>query len=199
MLREFGRAIAASVALAAAVPASAQQYSDSYTFLKAVKDRDGDKATALISAPGSTVINVRDRSSGEGALHYVVRDRDYTWLSFLIGKGARVDLQSNRGETPLTLAAQMGWVEGARLLLSRKASVDLANQRGETPLIFAVQRRDLELVRLLLARGANPKRTDSVSGRSAIDYARQDTRSAAVLKALEEKAAPAKPAQGPKL
>ena len=199
MRTKLGRAIAASILLAAAaVPAVAQQnFSDSYTFLKAVKERDGAKVTALISAPGSTVINTRERSNGEGALHVVVRSRDLAWLSFLLGKGARADLQSNRGDTPLTLAAQIGWLEGAELLLARRASVDLANGRGETPLILATQRRDVPMVRMLLARRADPKRTDNVAGMSALDYARQDPRAAVVLKMLETKLAPAKPAQGP--
>jgi ankyrin repeat protein len=182
----------------AAVPASAQfTYSDSFTFLKAVKERDGAKVTQLITAPGSVVINTRDRANGEGALHYMVRARDLTWLAFLLGKGARPDIQSNRGDTPLTLAAQIGWLEGAEQLLASRAGADLANGRGETPLILATQRRDLPMVRLLLARRANPNRTDNVAGKSAIDYAREDPRAGAVLKLLEAKAAPARPAQGP--
>jgi ankyrin repeat protein len=200
---KLARAFAVSAAIAAAaVPgaASAQgniSYSDSYTFLKAVKDRDGAKVTELVGAPGSVVINTRDRTSGEGALHYVVRGRDITWLAFLLGKGARPDLQSNRGDTPLTLAAQIGWLEGAEQLLTRRASVDLPNGRGETALILATQRRDIAMVRMLLARRADPKRTDNVAGMSALDYARQDPRAAAVLKLLEAKAAPAKAAAGP--
>lgn len=199
MYNKFGRALAASMALAlAAVPATAQQsYSDSYSFLKALKDRDGAKVNELISAPGSVVINTRDRTNGEGGLHYMVRARDLVWLAFLLGKGARPDLQSNRGDTPLTLAAQIGWVEGAEQLLARRASVDLANGRGETPLILATQRRDVAMVRLLLARRADPKRTDNVAGMSALDYAKRDPRAGAVLKLLEAKLAPAKPAQGP--
>ena len=198
MYHKLGRALAASVALTLAVPAAAQMnFSDSYTFLKAVKERDGAKVSELVSAPGSVVVNARDRTNGEGALHYMVRARDITWLAFLLGKGARPDLQSNRGDTPLTLAAQIGWLEGAEQLLARRASVDLPNGRGETPLILATQRRDVPMVRLLLARSADPKRTDNVAGMSALDYARQDPRAAAVLKLLEAKAAPAKPAQGP--
>jgi ankyrin repeat protein len=193
------RCALAAAALAISTPALAQTFSDSYTFLKAVKERDGDTVTRLVTSPGATVVNTRDRSSGEGAIHYVVRDRDYTWLSFLIGKGARVDLQNQAGNTPLSLAAQLGWTEGAQLLLSRRASVDLANSRGETPLILAVQRRDLAMVRLLLGRGANPKKTDSVAGYSAIDYARQDPRAAAILKLLEAPQKPAKPVAGPTL
>lgn len=195
----FGRALAAGIALAlTAVPASAQQsFSDSYTFLKAVKDRDGAKVNELLgSTTGPIIVNTRDRTSGEGGLHYTVRGRDIVWLAFLLGKGARPDIQSNRGDTPLTLAAQIGWLEGAEQLLIRRASVDLANGRGETPLILATQRRDLAMVRLLLARRADPKRTDNVAGMSALDYARQDPRAGAVLKLLEAKVAP-KPAAGP--
>ncbi|HEX8620430.1 MAG TPA: ankyrin repeat domain-containing protein [Allosphingosinicella sp.] len=204
MDNRFGRAFAASMALAlAAVPTAAAAqggltYSDSYTFLKAVRDRDGAKVNELVgSATGPIVINSRDRTNGEGALHYTVRARDLTWLAFLLGKGARPDIQSNRGDTPLTLAAQIGWLEGAEQLLARRASADLANGRGETPLILATQRRDLAMVRLLLARRADPKRTDNVAGMSALDYARQDPRAGAVLKLLEAKVAPAKPAAGP--
>jgi ankyrin repeat protein len=198
VFNKFGRVLAASMVLVLAVPASGQQtFSDSFTFLKAVRERDGDKVTDLVSEPGTTVINTRDRGSGEGALHIVVRGRDLNWLAFLLGKGARPDLQTNRGDTPLTLAAQIGWLEGVEQLLARRASVDLPNGRGETALILATQRRDMPLVRLLLSRRADPKRTDNVAGMSAIDYAKQDPRAGAVLKLLEAKAAPAKPVAGP--
>jgi ankyrin repeat protein len=198
VFNKFGRALAASVVLTLAVPAPAQlTFSDSFTFLKAVRDRDGNKVTDLVAQPGSTVINARERSTGEAALHIVVRGRDLNWLAFLLGKGARPDIQTNRGDTPLTLAAQIGWLEGVEQLLSKRASVDLANGRGETALILATQRRDLALVRLLLSRRADPNKTDNIAGMSALDYAKQDPRAGAVLKLLEAKAAPAKPVAGP--
>jgi ankyrin repeat protein len=194
--------LSAALAAVAApvVPAAAQMYSDGYTFLKAVKERDGEKATELIVSPGSTVINIREQGgAGDGALHILARDRDMTWLSFLLGKGAKPDLQNREGLTPLAITAQNGWVEGAERLLRSGAKVDLANSRGETPLIIAVQRRDIAMVRVLLGKGANPKRTDSIAGYSAIDYAKQDGRSAAILKLLEEEQAPKKAAAGPSL
>jgi hypothetical protein len=55
----------------------------------------------------------------------------------------------------------------------------------------------MSMVRALLDKGANPKRTDSVAGYSAIDYARRDSRSAAILKLLETPRGPAKPVYGP--
>ena len=190
----------AAVALLMAAPALAQSYSNTYTFLKAVKDRDGDKVNGALSEPGSIVINARERGSGEGGLHIVTRARDLVWLRFLLGKGARPDLQNQVGNSALSLAAQIGWADGAQELLARKASVDLGNGRGETPLILAVQRRDMAMVRLLLSYGANPKKTDNVAGLSAIDYARQDVRAASILKLLEAPTAgKARVISGPKL
>ena len=168
-----------------AVPAAAQNFSDSFTFLKAVRDRDGSTVQNMVSTPNPAVINARENSSGEGALHILTRGRDLNWLTFLLSRGARPDLQSRDGTTPLILAAQLGWFEGAEQLLARRANPNLGNNRGETPLIFAVQRRDLTMVRLLRSQGADPNQTDSVSGYSALDYARQDRRAAAILQELE--------------
>jgi ankyrin repeat protein len=199
--------LAAAVVLAgfaAPVPVHAQgsltdSFSDGYNFLKAVRERDGDKATDLIVAPGSVVINHKDRSTGDAALHILARERDFNWLGFLIQKGARVDLQNKEGTTPLAIASQIGWLEGAERLLRGRATVDLANNRGETPLILAVQRRDINMVRLLLANGANPRKQDSVAGYSALEYAQRDGRSPAIVKLLEEGPTKPKAVAGPKL
>ncbi|MFL6857853.1 MAG: ankyrin repeat domain-containing protein [Allosphingosinicella sp.] len=198
MLKAFGRAAALFFVLATAVPAAAQ-YSDSYNFLKAVRERNPTKVTELLAVPGTAVVNIKDPGSGEAALHIVVKGRDYEWLSFLLSKRATPNIQNRQGETPLSVAAQLGWTEGAELLLIRGAGVDVPNQRGETPLIFAVHRRDLAMVSLLLRGGANPNRKDNMSGYSALDYARQDGRSQAIVKLLESQAGPARPAAGPKL
>lgn len=179
------RALAAAALALTATPLLAQHFSEGYNFLKAVRERDGPAVQAIVSNPSSTAVNSRDRGTGEGALHILARGRDLGWMSFLIGKGARPDLQANDGTTPLILAAQLGWTEGAQRLLALRANPNLANARGETPLIFAVQRRDLAMVRLLRANRANPSQADNVAGYSAIDYARQDRRAAAILAALQ--------------
>ena len=61
-------AIMAAAMVLTAAPASAQKMSEGFEFLKAVKDRDGDKATAALDRPGSTLVNARDLASGAGAL-----------------------------------------------------------------------------------------------------------------------------------
>ena len=185
-MRRMNPLALAAVALALiAVPALGQSFSESFTFLKAVRDRDGATVQGIVATPNAAVINAREGSTGEGALHILARGRDLNWLTFLLSRGARADLQSNDGTTPLILAAQLGWYEGAEQLLARRANPNLGNNRGETPLIFAVQRRDLMMVRLLRGRGADPNQTDNVAGYSALDYARQDRRAAAILRELE--------------
>lgn len=161
------------------------QFSDSYNFLKAVRDRDGAKTTELISKPGNVIIDTRDQSNGDTALHIVTRERDATWMRFLLARGAKPDLRDRLGNTPLMLAAQIGFLEGVQLLINNKASVDLANASGETPLIRAVQNRDTAIVQLLMASGANPNKADTGSGLTAHDYAVRDRRSASILKILE--------------
>jgi ankyrin repeat protein len=178
--------LALAAAATVAVPVVAQNFSEGYTFLKAVRERNGEVAQRILSNPSSTAVNHRDPATGETALHILVRGRDATWLGFMLGRGGRPDSASSDGTTPLILAAQLGWYEGAEALLARRANPNLGNNRGETPLIFAVQRRDIQMVRLLLGQRADPSLTDSVSGNSALDYARQDNRAAAILRLLEQ-------------
>ena len=173
------------------------QFSDSYNFLKAVRDRDGAKATELLSRPGTVVVDTRDVSTGETALHVVIKRRDTTWLSFLLSRGAKTDLRDGQGVTPLIAATQISFIEGADLLLKSGAAVDGINSQGETALILAVQNRDVPMVRLLLASGANPRKSDRVTGQSALDYATRDPRANVILKMLQE-AKPAKPVAGPR-
>jgi uncharacterized protein len=175
------------------------QFSESYNFLKAVRDKDGNKATEIASKPGSVIIDTKDNTTGEAAVHIVTKRRDLTWLNFLLSKGAKPDARDRAGNTPMLLATQIGFGEAVDLLIKRRAQVDMANNAGETPLIIAVQHRDMTLVRILLAAGANPKKTDRAAGLSARDYAVRDARAAAILKLIDE-AKPAKSAvAGPKL
>ena len=112
----------------------------------------------------------------------------------MLSRGARPDTGDREGNTPLILAAQLGWMEGAETLLTRgRSNPNLGNSRGETPLIYAVQRRDMPMVRLLMRHRADPNQTDHVSGNSPIDYARQDARSVAILRVLEGTRQPSGP------
>ena len=172
-------------AVGVVAPAAYAQFSDSYNFLKAVKDRKGEEAEKFLSEPGSVIINTRDGSTGETALHIVIQRRDSSWLGYLLQKGANPNLADKKGTTPLMLATQLGYVDGIDWLVRKKAVVDQTNRAGETALILAVQLRNPEAVRALLKAGANPDKTDSRAGYSARDYAKQDGRASAIAAIIE--------------
>lgn len=199
--RLFLLGLAVLLAGSLAVPAQAQ-FSDSYKFLEAVRKKDGQQVTDKLSEPGTTIINTRDLTTGETALHIVTARRDLTWMSFLISRGANVNVRDVKGVTPLVLATNLGFVEGADLLLSKSARVDESNYAGETPLITAVHNRNTQLMRVLLKAGANPDRADN-SGRSARDYALLEGKSGPLISEIQNNAKPkdkhARPSYGPSL
>jgi uncharacterized protein len=166
-------------------PAAQAQFSDSYNFLKAVKERKGEDAEKFLSEPGSVIINTRDSTTGQTALHIVVERRDSTWLGYLLQKGANPNLADKKGTTPLMLATQLNFVDGIDWLVRKKAQVDQTNRSGETALILAVQLRNTEAVRALLNAGANPDKRDSRAGYSAREYAKQDGRASAIASIIE--------------
>jgi ankyrin repeat protein len=103
----------------------------------------------------------------------------------LLNRGADPNLGGKGGDTPLIVAARVGYLDAAEQLLLRKAKVNLPNRKGETALIAAVQQRRRDVVKLLLEYGADPDRTDNVAGLSARDYAKRDTRSRDILALIE--------------
>jgi ankyrin repeat protein len=176
-------------------PSAQAQFSDSYNFLKAVKDRKGEDVEKFLAEPGSVIINTRDNSTGGTALHIVIERRDATWLGFLLQKGANPNLADKTGNTPLMLATQLGFVEGIDWLIEKKAQVDQSNRSGETALILAVQLRNTEAVRVLLKAGANADKRDNRAGYSAREYAKQDGRASTVLSLIEANDKKAKPTE----
>ncbi|WP_255536272.1 ankyrin repeat domain-containing protein [Pacificimonas pallii] len=176
--------VAAATAMALSVPASAQ-FSERYEFFKAVEEENAAEVKAMAESASSTIINSKKRESGRTALHIVTEKRDASWINFLKGFGADVNVKDDAGDTPLILAASLRFTDGVQLLLAYGARVDLANNRGETPLIRAVQRADMEAVRLLLKAGANPDQADHVAGLSARDYAARDRRARRILTLIE--------------
>jgi ankyrin repeat protein len=151
-------------------PVAAQFKSDGYAFLEAVKDREGDVATKMLKRPGSVVVNTRDTTTGESALHIVTKSQDSLWIKFLAQNGANPNIRDKKGIAPLQIAATLGCIECVEALLKAGAHVDDQDAAGETALISAVHNRNSGLVRLLLKKGANPDRNDN-SGRSAREYA----------------------------
>ena len=169
-----------------AAPAFAQGQSEGYKFLSAVRDAKNNEVLEMLGKPGSNIINTRDVTSGEGALHIVIKRGDEVYLRFLLQKGADANLRDGKGNTPLLLAVTLGQTNMIPILTAAGANPNLANSAGETPLIRAVQRRDVGMIRVLLAENADPDQADIMAGMSARAYAKQDGRNPIVSKLLED-------------
>lgn len=199
MIRPLAILLAATVATLPAT-APAQRMSDSYEFLKAVRDADGTKVTQMLDKPGSSIVNTKDSTNGDTALHIVTRRSDATYISFLLSRGAAINAQDARGNTALLLAINGNCDACVDTLLARKANVNAANTSGETPLIRAVQLRNVDLADKLLKAGANPDQADRVAGMTARDYAKQDNRTPVLTKLLSDAPkAGSRGVSGPKL
>jgi len=206
--RLFAAATGLALLAAAPVAAPAQIGSDPYQFMEAVKKvakgDDGEPAKKVqdfVGAPGSTLVNVRERGTNRTALHYFAEANRKDWVGYLLGRDAKPDYRDKEGNTPLALATLRRAYDTADLLLLVGAKVDEANNGGETPLIIAVHAGDVRMIKLLLSKGANPDRTDTLSGMSAREHAARNDRAPQLLRAIEDadkKPAPA-PAAKPKI
>lgn len=191
MKRQFYAVSAMVLATLASVsapsfPAAAQfARSPGGELLEAVRGSKLGEVFELLNKHGSTIINTRDYSSRETALHIAVKRNggdDGQIALLLLQRGADPNLRDKDGNTVLMVAISSGNGEVVPLLLKVKANVNQGNYSGETPLIRAVQRRDLELVRILLAAKADPDQADSLAGKSARAYANEDSRTPALAK-----------------
>ncbi|SFG11076.1 Ankyrin repeat [Novosphingobium sp. CF614] len=190
---------ALAAGLLVSAPARAD-FSDGYKFLESVKKKEGEKVEQAIM-DSAQIINSRDVSTGETALHIVTQRRDLTWLNYLVGHGANVNQSDDHGRTPLQLAVNLGWREGAEFLVEHGARTSASNDAGETPLISAVHRHDMQLMKVLLQAGADPDRADN-SGRSARDYAKLEGDGNSLVSVIEtyarkDAAKSSKPTYGP--
>ena len=98
---------------------------------------------------------IREKSSiDETALHYLAIENYVDAVRYLLSKGANVDGAQEFG-TPLTDAAQLGYVEMVALLIEHGAKLEARNLMGNTPLLNASEKGYAESCELLLAAGAD--------------------------------------------
>lgn len=191
-MKHFGFALLLVAGLIAS-PATGQALANAgYDLVKAVKERDGDKATQVLSSHPQGIVDTKDGDGNTGLIIALSRS-DEQWTGFLLNKGADPNLAGKGGDTPLIAAARVGFEDAIEWLVGLGAKVNAANRMGETPLIIAVQQRDLPAVRLLLSHGADPDKTDSAAGYSARDYAKRDPRALEILNLINQ----TKPQAGP--
>lgn len=84
-------------------------------------------------------------------LHLAVQSKNGNLLSFLLENCdmLSVNLPNSDGETPLHLAAQIGFAEGMRLLLEHGAPIDAEDSQGRTALVLSIMENHIKCVQLL--------------------------------------------------
>ncbi|MCM1002429.1 ankyrin repeat domain-containing protein, partial [Wolbachia pipientis] len=85
-------------------------------------------------------------------LHYAVHYGNPDMVSFLIDKGASIEIRSKEGKTPLHLAVEEAKQNVINLLLDRGADIEAKNNDGRTPLYLAAYNNDLGVIELLCNR-----------------------------------------------
>lgn len=140
---------------------------------RAVRGAEGRNGLMIASHDGSEeVVQVL---LSKGAYDPVERDRNgYHALALAISNGHNdvVDLLAARAnrdmlDDGLLMAAVLGDVNTADLLLSRGASVLARDANGRTPLMHAAKRGNVEMVRLLMDNGSNRYAVDGETGATA--------------------------------
>src|SRR5688500_14879213 len=89
------------------------------------------------------------------ALFYAARIGDTTLLQTVLAQKPDVNIQDNRGFTPLILACYNGNMEAARLLLEAGAEVNLPDFGGNTALMGVCFKGYAPIAELLIANGAD--------------------------------------------
>ncbi|XP_059158300.1 oxysterol-binding protein-related protein 1-like isoform X3 [Physella acuta] len=124
----------------------------------------GDSTNDVTSGSESDDSSVSFSSPEEELLSHARNGQEDKLLHLLIstdGSGNKLDInckgeqKSNRGWTPLHLAAYFGQTSAVRLLLEFGAIVDVLNTSGESPLHLSAYTGREEVVALLLQHGAD--------------------------------------------
>lgn len=131
--------------------------------LRAAKTDDTDSVMSYIDKGAST--NARDCGNGRCALHYAALNGNLALTEYLLSKGAKVDLRTLDGHTPLLSALSRNRYQLANVMIDYAATrLDHENlirfldaqtrRKQETALHKAVRKNQLDLVKLLIGSGA---------------------------------------------
>jgi len=114
--------------------------------------------------------------AGATAFIRAAQSGDTALMKLLLAHGADPKLKTNNGDTALTAAGGIGWVEGVTYEWSKEENVDAIrmlldlgldpntpNSEGRTPLMGAAMKGRIDAIKLLVSRGADLDKKDGGS------------------------------------
>jgi ankyrin repeat protein len=151
---------------------------------------DSERLKILLASGAS----VNYRHGGWTVLMFAVREGHVVIVQQLLGSHADPNATSKGrdGATPLTIAAEHGHLEIAKLLLKSGAHVDARNAHGNTALMYTAEYNYPKLAEVLLSAGADLTLKDN-DGETALQIAQRKNHSQilSVLSVLNGRASPA--------
>ncbi|GBG30010.1 Ankyrin repeat and KH domain-containing protein 1 [Hondaea fermentalgiana] len=139
-----------------------------------VVQRKPDLLDASVSSGGHTPLMwaIHSASGGQTAI-----------AEWLLGRGAKIDLQNNNGWTALMLACRYDQPDMAQMLIEQGAKMNLQENKGWTALMFACRYEQPDTALALIERGAKLDLQDTEGGTAlmyACCYSQPDTAQAII-------------------
>lgn len=121
--------------------------------------------------PTSTLSTIKDTDGGT-LLHIACRFHSRSVLETLVDCGMKdyLSAQNNQGQSALHVAAQDGFLDGVRFLISEESAVDAVDNFGSTPLMDCVRHHHLQCAKALLQANASPD-SKGLKGWTALHFA----------------------------
>lgn len=151
------------------------------------------KILRVLAAGYGANLNLVENLTHSTALGLAVQNGKALAVVALLDSGANPDIRMGEGSyTPLMVAANLGELSAAQVLLQYGAKVDAANTGGLTALMIAAANNKPNLVALIIKSGANPQ-LQNEQGVTAYDIAQKRGSSEVLdmfkqLKVIEEDA-----------
>ncbi len=110
-------------------------------------------ARAEKSSEPNADVATEDKEVSAKSLHEATADGDLEQIKLLLAKGSGIDTRSEKGMTPLHLAAREGHKDTVEFLITRGADINV-HGGGAKPVWFAMKSGHRDVVELLIQKGA---------------------------------------------
>lgn len=147
----------AALLVAIALPVSGASFNrkaETEQLMRAMRDDRYDEARALLKAGVDPNADYFEGQSLFYSFSSSEQRHRAKYLELLLDSGARVDIQTDRGDTPLHAVAFLDDVDSIRLMVRRGADIEASTCNGEMPLGIAASAGRMKAVKVLLELGA---------------------------------------------